>query len=259
MPTLRARLAAGQPVIGPILQEIPVSADLVEFLAAAGFDFVVVDGEHAGVGVERCRELVRAADAFGAAALVRVPSTDPALIVAYLDSGVQGIVLAHCNDARDAEALVQAVKYPPRGGRGAAAGSRANRYGYAWSPREHVETANRETLCFGLVEEPRAVPNVPAMLRVDGFDGCFLGAGDLSLSMGLDYYGHSPAHAAVQEQLDRVRDDTLAAGKWVMAAAGSGRAARELIAQGVQLVVVQFGQFFRAACTAYLQEARPLP
>lgn len=124
-PPLRARLEAGQALIGPILQEIPASPDLVEFLAAAGFDYVVVDGEHAGVGIERCRELVRAVDAFGMATLVRVPAADPARVVAYLDNGVQGLVLAHCSDASDAEALVQAVKYPPRGARGAASGSRA--------------------------------------------------------------------------------------------------------------------------------------
>lgn len=253
---LREKLEAGQAAIGPILQEIPASPDLVEFLAAAGFDYVIVDGEHARVEVERARELVRAADVYGVAALVRVSDAEASRIAAYLDAGAQGIVLAHCTTADDAEALVRAVKFPPRGVRGASAGSRANRYGYARPAREHVERANRETLSFGLIEDPAAIPNVAAMLRVDGFDGCFLGAGDLSLAMGLEYYGHTPAHAAVQQQLDRVRDETLAAGKWVMAAAGSGGAARELIAQGVRLVVVQFGQFFRAACGAYLDEAR---
>jgi len=123
-------------------------------------------------------------------------------------------------------------------------------------PREHIETANRETLCLGLIEEPRAVPNVAAMLQVDGFDGCFLGGGDLSLTMGPQYYGQTPVHPEVQRLLDHVRDETLAAGKQVMAPAGTGSAARALIQQGIQMVVVQFGQFFRHACTTYLEEAR---
>lgn len=253
---LRAKIAAGQAVIGPLLQEIPTSPDLVDFFGHAGFDYVAIDGEHGGVGVEACRELVRAAEAAGIVALARVPSAEPGRILAFLDQGVQGVILAHCRTRDDAEALVRAVKYPPRGIRGAASGSRAAGFGYAGTPREHVELANRETMCLGLIEDPDALEHVPAMLAVDGFDGCFLGAGDLSLSLGLDYYGQTPPHPEVGRLIDRVREQTLAAGKLVMAPAGSGQAARALIKQGVQMVVVQFGQFFRAACNDYLRAAR---
>jgi 4-hydroxy-2-oxoheptanedioate aldolase len=258
MPTnsLRQTLAAGRPVIGPILQEIPNSPELVEFLVAAGFDYVIIDGEHGGVSVEVCRSLVRAAESMGGFALARVPTADPARILAFLDQGVQGIVLAHCRSVTEAEALVQAVKYPPRGMRGAAGGSRAARYGFGRTGREHVEMANAETLCFGLIEDPEAVPEVKDMLTIDGFDGCFLGAGDMALSMGREYYGNATTHPEVQRRIERVRDETLAAGKLVMAPAGSGEAARALIEQGIQLVVMQFGQFFRTACNTYLRHAR---
>lgn len=255
---LRQKIGAGQAVIGPLLQEIPDSLELVEFFGNAGFDFVIVDGEHAGVHTERARDVARAAEAAGICALARVPDADPARILAFLDSGIQGVILAHCNSADDAEALVRAVKYPPRGIRGAASGSRAAQYGYSGAARARdlVEFFNQETMCLGLIEEQRAVDQVAAMLRVDGFDGCFLGAGDLSLSMGLEYYGAQPPHPDVQRLVDRVRDETLAAGKLVMAPSGSGAGARTLIEQGVQMVVLQFGMFFRAACNAYLKEAR---
>jgi 4-hydroxy-2-oxoheptanedioate aldolase len=254
--SLREKLASGQAVIGPILQEIPVSPELVEFMIAAGFDYVIVDGEHGGVSVESARELVRAAESMGGCALARVPDASPPRILSYLDQGVQGIILAHCRAVTDAEALVRAVKYPPRGIRGAASGSRAARYGYARTPREHVETSNANTLCFGLIEDPDAIPNIGQILQVEGYDGCFLGAGDLSLAMGMEYFGGPSVHPDVQQLIDQVRDQTLAAGKFVMAPAGSGDAARGLIAQGVQLVVMQFGQFFRSACNTYLSTAR---
>jgi 2-keto-3-deoxy-L-rhamnonate aldolase RhmA len=253
---LRDKLASGRAVIGPLLQEIPSSPELVEFLIAAGFDYVVVDGEHAGVSVETCRSLVRAAESMGGCALARVPSSDPARILAFLDQGVQGIILAHCRSSGDAEALVRAVKYPPRGIRGAASGSRAARYGYGKTGRDHVDAANAETLCFGLIEDPEAVPEIKQILAVDGFDGCFLGAGDMSLQMGREYYGLPTIHPEVQRSIDRVREATLAAGKYVMAPAGSGEAAQSLIGQGVQLIIVQFGQFFRSACNGYLRAAR---
>jgi 4-hydroxy-2-oxoheptanedioate aldolase len=253
---LRQKIAAGQAVIGPLLQEVPDSLELVEFLGCAGFDFVIIDGEHGGVHTERARDVARAADAAGICALARVPDADPVRILSFLDSGIMGIVLAHCNTAEDAEALVQATKYPPRGIRGAAGGSRAARYGYGGPAREHLEVADRETICLGLIEEQRAVDQVQAMLKVDGFDGCFLGAGDMSLSMGREFYGHSPSHPEVQRLIDRVRDETLAAGKLVMAPSGTGEGARAMIDQGIHMIVVQFGQFLRTACNSYLAAAR---
>ena len=253
---LRQKLAAGQPVIGPLLQEIPDSLDLVEFMGCAGFDYVMIDGEHGGVHPEHARNVARAADAAGICALARVPDSDPTRILTLLDSGIMGIILAHCNTRDDAEALVRATKYPPRGIRGAFGGGRTGRFGYGLSARENIDAADRETMCLGLVEEQRAVDQVKGMLEVDGYDGCFLGAGDMALSMNRDYLGMRPAHPDVQALIDRVRDETLAAGKLVMVPAGSGAAAREFIAQGIQMIVVQFGQFFRNACNDYLTEAR---
>src|SRR3954468_5465442 len=237
---LRQKIAEGKAVIGPLFQEVPESPDLVEFLGMAGFDYVMIDGEHAGVGVAAVRELARAAEAAGICALARVPDADPVRILAYLDSGIQGIILAHCNTADDAEALVRAVKYPPRGIRGASSGSRGARYGYCATAGEKADIFDRETMCLGLIEEPRAVPEIAAMLKVDGFDGCFLGAGDMALTLNRAYYGQSPSHPDVQKLIDQVRDETLAAGKLVMAPAGSGAAAKALIDQGMQMVVVQF-------------------
>jgi 2-keto-3-deoxy-L-rhamnonate aldolase RhmA len=253
---LRQKLADGKPVIGPLLQEIPDSLELIEFLGSAGFDYVMVDGEHAGVDVKGARDIARAAESVGICALARVPDADPARILAFLDSGIQGIILAHCNTSDDAEALVRAVKYPPRGIRGASGGSRAARYGYFASAGEKADIFDRETMCLGLIEEPRAVPEVSAMLKVDGFDGCFLGAGDMALTLNRAYYGQSPSHPEVQKLIDQVRDETLAAGKLVMAPAGTGAAAKAMIDSGVQMIVVQFGQFLRMACNGYLTAAQ---
>ena len=253
---LRQKIAAGKPVIGPILQEIPDSPELVEFLGSAGFDYVMIDGEHAGVGVKESRELARAAESVGICALARVPDADPTRILAFLDNGIQGIILAHCNSAADAEALVRACKYPPRGIRGASGGSRAAAYGYGPKVGEKMDIFDRETMCLGLIEEPRAVPEIKKMLEVDGFDGCFLGAGDMALTLNREYYGLPQTHPEVQKLIDQVRDETLAAGKLVMAPAGSGAAAKAMIDSGIQMIVVQFGQFLRGACSTYLEAAR---
>ena len=96
----------------------------------AGFDFVIADGEHAGVDPQGVRNLARAAQAGGATALARVPNGEPSLVLRYLDAGVEGLVLAPLRTAAvDAEGLVPASRYPPRGVRGAASTSRAAGFG----------------------------------------------------------------------------------------------------------------------------------
>ena len=87
---------------------------------------------------------------------------------------------------------------------------------------------------------------------IPGVDGEAL----LRTSLNRAYYGQSPSHPEVQKLIDQVRDETLAAGKLVMAPAGSGAAAKAMIDSGIQMIVVQFGQFLRAACDGYLKAAR---
>jgi len=254
---LRQKIAAGRTCIGPIFQEF-WSPELFEFCGLAGFDYVVVDGEHAAVDPQTARGLVRAAQGVGMTALARVPRAEPTIILQYLDAGVEGLILPHCNTAADAEAFVSACKYPPRGIRGAASTSRAAGYGFTQTSREHVEQADREVLCLGLIEEPRGVENLPEILRVDGFDGCFIGPGDMALLMGREYFGgRGPTvHPEVQKLVDQATELTLAAGKLVMLGANSGAEARALAQRGVQLIIPGFGALVRRALDDYLAAFR---
>lgn len=252
---LRRKLAEGRTCIGPIFQEF-WSPELFEFCGLAGFDYVTVDGEHAGVDPQTARNLVRAAQGAGITALARVARAEPSLILQYLDAGVEGIILPHCNSAADAEMLVSACRYPPRGIRGAASSSRAAGYGFTQTPREHAERADREVLCLGLIEEPRAVDNLPEILAVDGFDGCFVGHGDMSLVMGREYYGGPTVHPEVQKLVDRAIDLTLQADKLVMFVASTGAEASALSRRGVQLITMNFGALVRRACEGYFAEFR---
>jgi 4-hydroxy-2-oxoheptanedioate aldolase len=253
---LRRKLAEGKPCVGPIFQEF-WSPELFEFCGLAGFDYVIADGEHAGVDPRTARGLARAAQGVGITALARAPRAEPSLLMQYLDAGVEGIILPHCNTAADAEALVSACKYPPRGIRGAASSSRAAGYGFAQTPREHLEQADREVLCLGLIEEPRAVENLEEILRVDGFDGCFVGYGDMALVLGREYVGGPSMHPEVRRLVDQAIDLSLKAGKLVMISAGSGAEARAYAERGVQLITMNFGaHLVRRAIEGYFAEFR---
>jgi 4-hydroxy-2-oxoheptanedioate aldolase len=255
---LRVKLAAGRTCVGPLFQEF-WSPELFEFCALAGFDFVIADGEHAGVDPQAVRNLARAAQGTGATALARVPNGEPSLVLRYLDAGVEGLILPHCNSAADAEGLVRASRYPPRGIRGAASTSRAAGYGFTQTPAEHLAQSDREVLCLGLIEEPRAVEALPEILRVEGLDGCFVGAGDMALTLGRQYYGGPTMHPDVRRLVDQAIDLTLAAGKVVMYPAATGAEAHAMSQRGVRLITVNFGVLARRAIAEFIGAARGEP
>jgi 4-hydroxy-2-oxoheptanedioate aldolase len=253
---LRRKLGEGRTCVGPIFQEF-WSPELFEFCGLAGFDFVIADGEHAGVDPQAARPLARAAQAAGITPLARMPALDTSLALRYLDAGVEGLILPHCNTAADAEAFVRACKYPPRGIRGAASSSRAAGYGLTQSPRQHLEQADRESLCLGLIEEPTAVANLPDILKVDGFDGCFVGAGDMALLLGREYYGGATMNPEVRALVDRAVDLTLGAGKLVMIPVTGAAEARAWSERGVRLITLNFGALARRAIEEFLGGVHP--
>jgi 2-keto-3-deoxy-L-rhamnonate aldolase RhmA len=255
---VRQKLAAGETCVGPLFQEF-WSPELFEFCGLAGFDFLIADGEHGGVDPQAVRSLARAAQGVGVTALARLPTNDPSLALRYLDAGVEGLILPHCNSAADADLFVRGCRYPPRGIRGAASTSRAAGYGFTQTAREHLEQSDREVLCLGLIEEPRAVEHLPEILRVDGLDGCFVGAGDMALVLGRQYYGGATMHPDVRALVDRAIDLTLAAGKVVMYPAATAAEARAMSDRGVRLITMNFGALARRAITDYLDAFRGTP
>lgn len=208
MSTLRANLAkqklkAGQPVFGVSLP-FPSPA-LVEVLGHAGFDFVLMDAEHASTNEEVCENMVRAAESVGIAPLIRVPLLTPALISRFLDTGLLGLQVAHVCSRTDAETILRAVKYYPQGWRGLSH-SRAADYGLSIPIAEYIEQANKATLVVAMIEDAEAVDNLPEILTVDGIDVIFVGPGDLSQSLGLPgQYDHPVVTETVERIIDEVR------------------------------------------------------
>lgn len=182
------------------------TTESVEIMADAGLDFVVVDLEHSVIDLGLAGRMIVLARAAGITPLVRVPSHDGSTIGRVLDAGAHGILVPHVDSAEEARHVVVATRFPPRGERGAGGTSRAGRWGLL--PRaEYVRTGNEEVLCIPQLESAAAIEAAPQILAVDGVDAVFLGAGDLSLSLGI---GSDDPRVA----------DLLAAGRAAAAAAG---------------------------------------
>ncbi|HYW91582.1 MAG TPA: HpcH/HpaI aldolase/citrate lyase family protein [Gammaproteobacteria bacterium] len=183
---------------------------VTEILADAGFDWIVLDNEHAPNGVAGTLSQLQAMKGGTAAPVVRVPWNDPVLIKRYLDIGAETLLVPLVDTPEQARAAVRATRYPSTGVRGAAGGHRASRYG---RDRDYLRTANERVGLIVQVETATAVSNLPEIARVDGVDGVFIGPSDLSASMGfLGQPRHPEVRGKMAEALAICQDIGMPAG-----------------------------------------------
>ncbi len=179
---VKKTLKEGGTVIGTLVS-IPDPA-IVEIIAYAGFDFVIIDMEHSPIDFKDARNMIAAADAAGITPMVRVGTNDANLILHALDSGAMGIMMPHVINKAEALAFVNACRYPPSGIRGVNGAARAAGYGHS-NFVEHARLSNEEILTIALIEDVEAVQIIEEIAAVDGLDVISPGPGDLSASMGL--------------------------------------------------------------------------
>jgi 2-keto-3-deoxy-L-rhamnonate aldolase RhmA len=178
---LKERLrTSGRPSFGTWISSSSVVA--LDALKDVGFEWFMIDTEHAPINPETLAAMVAVLAGAGPAPLVRVGDVDQWLIKQALDAGSSGILVPLVNTEAQARAVVSYAKYPPAGVRGAAAAA-ASRYGSELS--SYLRTANAETLVGVQIETREAVSNVDAIASVDGIDLLFVGPQDLTLSLGL--------------------------------------------------------------------------
>jgi 2-keto-3-deoxy-L-rhamnonate aldolase RhmA len=248
---LREKLAGGGPLFGVFLS-FP-SPRLVEFSGLVGFDFVLIDGEHEGIGAETCYQLATAADAVGMASIVRAPINRPDVLLGYADSGVNGIIAPHVDSRAAAEALVSALAFPPIGTRGAAASSRAANYGLTQTPGEYFADTGNHPIPLALLEDVAAFDAFDEIVSVPGLDHFCLGSGDLAASLG---HPGQMSHPEVVARVAPAMKKLVAAGKTVSVSAGSGADARTAAANGARLIVVSNASLLGGAARSFLSEAK---
>jgi 4-hydroxy-2-oxoheptanedioate aldolase len=177
-----------------------------EICAGAGFDWLLLDGEHTPNDLQSMLVQLQTIAAYRSQPVCRVPVGDTALIKQYLDLGVPNLLVPMVDTPEQARALVQACRYPPDGIRGMA-GARASRWGRY--PRYSVE-ANAQICLLVQAETRLALSNLDAIAATDGVDGVFIGPADLSASLGhVGNPGHPEVQAAIEDAIGRV----LKAGK----------------------------------------------
>lgn len=211
----RERFARNEVAIGSFVFSNDPSVS--EILAGAGFDFGVVDLEHAPLAIGDILAHARAADAAGMSCWARVGHAEPEEIGRILDTGVQGLIMSHFGrNLAQSRAMLQAFRYPPEGMRGTCSGVRGLRYQVADLPGE-IRAANARGLAIGLVEDAQVVERIDEVLALPGLGAVMAGgAGDLSASMGLHGQGgHPRVRAAALGIVERAKAHGLKAGVYI--------------------------------------------
>jgi 4-hydroxy-2-oxoheptanedioate aldolase len=257
----KAKLARGEVAFGSEIM-FP-SADVVEILGYAGLDFVYMDLEHSSTTHESLAHMIRAAEIGGATPLVRIPQQSPGqyagTILRILDLGAMGVIVPHVDTREEAEAVVDAMKYRPRGNRGMFDISRVTGYGLRLPGREYVRRANEETLVVVMIESALGLENVEAILGVDGVDVVQIGSSDLSQSLG--YHGDltaPPVLAAIERIVAAARKAGVAPGVGSFAGFPPDRI-QAFLRQGAQFVNITTANLLLAGVrhwNRWLEDAR---
>lgn len=179
---LKKALQDGKVALGPFLKF--TDSAVVEIMGFAGFDFVIIDGEHGPISIESAQNMVRAAETANITSVIRVSNNDESLILRALDIGAQGIEIPQVNSESDAIQAVKSVKYSPQGERGVCRYVRAANYS-SMDKFKYFKYANEETMIIAHIEGVDGINNLDEILSVPGIDVIFIGPYDLSQSLGI--------------------------------------------------------------------------
>jgi len=182
-----------------------------EMMGTTGFDWLVIDGEHAPNDLQTLSQQIQVLQHTQSEAVVRLPVGNEWLIKQVLDAGCQTILVPLVETADQATHLVRAMRYPPQGIRGMGGGG-ARATGFSGIP-DYVTTANDQVCLLVQVETAKGMDNLDDILKVEGVDGVFIGPADLSADMG---HPGNPTHPdvakAIRNGLGKIAASSKAAG-----------------------------------------------
>lgn len=186
--------------------------DVPAVAAACGYDAVYVDLEHTSTSLESAQMLCMSALGAGISGLVRVPSHDASVIARVLDGAAVGIIAPHVNSKAEAEAIVDAARFPPIGHRSISGPNAVSGFQQR-APSQLVEVLERRTVVAVMVETPQAVDAAESIAAVEGVDMILLGPSDLTAEMGIHgEYENPHFHSAVESVAAACRSHGVALG-----------------------------------------------
>jgi 4-hydroxy-2-oxoheptanedioate aldolase len=204
-----------------------------EIVAGAGFDWLLIDNEHAPNQLQSTLAQLQALAPYPTHPIVRPAWNDPVEIKRLLDIGAQTLLVPMVQNADEARAAVQAMRYPPSGVRGVGSAlARASRWNRV---DDYLAQADAQMCTLIQVETAESLTHLDAILAVEGVDGVFIGPGDLAASMG--HLGE-PGHPEVRKTIDDTIGRIVASGKAAGILSADQAQARHYLSLGATFVAV---------------------
>jgi 2-keto-3-deoxy-L-rhamnonate aldolase RhmA len=225
------RLGGDAPVVGTWVK-LP-APEVVEIVAQAGFDAVIIDLEHTMLGLETVSTMIALARLAGVRCLVRVPDHGHSVIQRVLDAGASGVVVPQVDTVEQARGVVACAKFPPAGRRGLSNSARAGGWGSV-PPTQYMQKGDADSVVVVQLESEAAIRHGSEIAAVPGVDCVLVGGADLAASMGC-----APSDTRYVELLDAFEKDCLQRDVVLGAAVGTDAGAGlDLLRRGYRLVVV---------------------
>ncbi len=246
---LKEKIRKGEPTLGMFVRT-PASS-VVELLGGSGFEFIVLDAEHAPFSTPELDQCLLAARAADLPAIVRVPGANSPMILNVLDLGAAGIMVPHVDSAKEATQAVAATSYV-QGTRGFSGATRAGNYG-GIPGMTYKDKADESVTVLGQIEDGGAVERIDEIASVASLDALFIGPFDLSVSLG----ANSVTDPKVDTAIDKVCKAGAGAGRTVGLFLPSTENLKKYRDKGISLFAISTDQGLLAkAATALANDAK---
>ena len=227
------------------------SPGFTEFTAHLGFEFTLLDAEHAAMDSLVIEDMIRASQCAGVPAIVRVPFNRPEYIRRSLDSGANGVQVPLISTVDDARAALASANFAPGGERGVAFLTRAARFGMEPNRATYFDRANEAKIVSLHIETVEAVQNLDQILELGGADVYFVGPGDLAVSMG---YAREPNHPEVVSTIERCIRTIRSRGHVAGTLTTDVPRTKQVIEWGATYIVTALTPFIVHGVTRFLQD-----
>ena len=212
------------------------SPAIAELAGLVGYDWILLDTEHAPQTPTKVQSQIQAICNTPATPIVRVTRTDPDLIKLYLDMGAMGVVVPFVNTPEEAKIGADACRYPPRGTRGWGP-HRASNYGL--NDEDYTATIDDVVQYIPILESAEAIENIDEILEVEGVDGCIVGPVDLCISLGIPFQFEHPKYLDALRLVRKAGQDSgKPVGHPIIGCSSDKEKIRQQIAEGVRLMLI---------------------